>query len=239
MRDHVRPPRCTRESVVRFASLFQCDVSSSSSTAFFNLVSLFFGEDTPNLLPLCVWKQWNRETWDYEFFKSCLDWIVSSILAFEKYYSLGKRCLKSLSNSLILREIQTRHFPLRCSQIVSSKRTIFNSDFKSIHRYSHLSFVSLVCFLVDRFSRCSTFHHTMYYRLQFFQNHSSERKIWSNFKKLYSIFYKGRSNISLFFFFAFLFYSYDACQFIISYWIFDPFYAQVSHHRVDLAGKIY
>lgn len=105
-----------------------------------------------------------------------MHWIVSLILAFEKYYSLGNLCLKPLSNSLIrdllVHFLEGREkFKLVTSRFVvlrSFRRGEFEQSSIRIYLnlsidFSHLSFASLVCFLVDRFPCCSTFHHVIVY----------------------------------------------------------------------------
>lgn len=106
-----------------------------------------------------------------------MHWIVSLILAFEKYYSLGNLCLKPLSNSLI-RDLLVHFLEGREKfKLVTSRFVVLRSfrrgefEQSSIRIYLNLSIdfhtfrsrLSFVSISFDRFPCCSTFHHVIVY----------------------------------------------------------------------------
>ena len=184
MRDHVRPPRYTRKSVVRFRVLSRVSIPPCSHVSsytlvivvvqsFYSFVLLFLGIGGGIRIVELVTSR---------FFSSWRNIIVIVIVFGNIRLKYEIRNLKNFIGWKIFGyfsfQAQTRASLF--SDIVSSKWTIMsrNRILKSID--FHVSFVrvSRQRFRVDRFWCCLTFH-TL---LQFFQeNLSSKRKFWKSY----------------------------------------------------------
>lgn len=182
MRDHVRPPRYTRKSVVRFRVLSRVSIPPCSHVSsytlvivvvqsFYSFVLLFLGIGggirIVELVTLRFFLSWRniiviiivfgniRLKYGIRNLKNFIDWKIFGYFSFRN----------SSSNS---RLIVLRY----CLVEVNNHER--KSDFK-IHRFSR---VFCQHFRVDRFWCCLTFH-TL---LQFFQeNLSSKRKFWKSY----------------------------------------------------------
>lgn len=183
MRDHVRPPRYTRKSVVRFRVLSRVSIPPCSHVSsytlvivvvqsFYSFVLLFLGIGEGIRIVELVTLHFFRE-----------EILLLLLLCLEIFdWSMGLEIWKILlvGRYLVtfLFEIQAQTRASLFSDIVSSNWTIMSGNriLKSID--FHVSFVRVSRFRVDRFWCCLTFH-TL---LQFFQeNLSSKRKFWKSY----------------------------------------------------------